>query len=130
MRVSSVYNKRLTAIEEAERKVRIAKRRVYEAKRKLGETLALREGDHTRRVRVDSSDKYDVSFPKDAVWISPSGLFFVRKVNGSYFLYDDPAKAEFADFPTLEAAKRYVKDIEKEGFDVELNPWEDPENYR
>lgn len=128
MRVSSIYNKRLAAIEEAERKVRIAKRKLYEAKRELDE--ALEESDHTRRVHVDSSDKYDVPFPEDAAWISPSGLFFVRKVNGSYFLYDDPAKAEFADFPTLEAAKRYVKDIEKEGFDVELNPWEDPENYR
>lgn len=128
MRVSSIYNKRLAAIEEAEREVRIAKRKLYEAKRELDE--ALEESDHTRRVQVDSSDKYDVPFPEDAAWISPSGLFFVRKVNGSYFLYDDPAKAEFADFPTLEAAKRYVKDIEKEGFDVELNPWEDPENYR
>lgn len=128
MRVSSIYDERLVAIEEAERKVRIAKRRLYEAKRELDE--ALEESDHTRRIKVDSSDKYDVPFPEDAAWISPSGLFFVRKVNGSYFLYDDPAKAEFADFPTLEAAKRYVKDIEKEGFDVELNPWEDPENYR
>lgn len=97
---------------------------------KVHKKSRLGESEHTRKVPVDFSDEYDTPFPEDAVWISPSGLFFVRKVNGSYFLYDDPAKAEFADFPTLEAAKKYVKSLESDGFDVELNPWEDPENYR
>lgn len=96
---------------------------------RLGESEKIAYSKHTKRVPVDFSAKYDTPFPEDAIWISPSGLFFVREVNdGVYFLYDDPAKAEFADFPTLEAAKDYVESLEREGSEVELNPWEDPIN--
>jgi len=96
---------------------------------KVHKKEVLGESSHTRKVSVGSSSDYDVSFPKDAIWISPSGLFFVRKVNGSYFLYDDPSKEEFASFSTLAAAKNYVEELESDGFEIELKPWEDPENY-
>lgn len=96
---------------------------------KVHKKEVLGESSHTRKVSVDSSSDYDVPFPKDAIWISPSGLFFVRKVNGSYFLYDDPSKEEFASFSTLAAAKNYVEELESDGFEIELKPWEDPENY-
>jgi hypothetical protein len=44
-------------------------------------------------------------------------------------LYDDPSKEEFASFSTLAAAKNYVEELESDGFEIELKPWEDPENY-
>ena len=47
MRISNIYDKQLQAIEEAEMKVRIAKRNLKEAERELDETLALVETELT-----------------------------------------------------------------------------------
>lgn len=98
---------------------------------KLGESQPkIAYSKHTMRVPVDTSVHYETPYPEDALWISPTGLFFVRKMNDAcYFLYDDPAKSEIADFPTLEDAKEEALRIEREGSEVELNPWEDPMNY-
>ena len=43
MEITNIYDKQLQAIEEAEKKVRIAKRNLKEAERELDETLALVE---------------------------------------------------------------------------------------
>ena len=108
---------------------RMAPAHVVNPYTKVHKRKILGESSHIRKVSVGSSGNYDVPFPKDAVWISPSGLFFVRKVNDSYFLYDDPSKEEFASFSTLAAAKDCVEELENDGFEIELKPWEDPENY-
>ena len=45
MKIENIYDKHLQAIEEAERKVRIAKRRLFEAESNLDKTLALVESE-------------------------------------------------------------------------------------
>ncbi len=57
MKVSNIYDEQLAAIEEVERKVRIAKRRLREAERELDETLRL--------VEVDTSKSFffQIKFP-------------------------------------------------------------------
>lgn len=45
MKIENIYDKHLQAIEEAEMKVRVAKRNLKEAERELDETLALVESE-------------------------------------------------------------------------------------
>ena len=47
MKIENIYDKQLQAIEEAEMKVRIAKRRLFEAEFELDKTLALVEAELT-----------------------------------------------------------------------------------
>ncbi|MBR4629373.1 MAG: hypothetical protein IKO57_02860 [Treponema sp.] len=45
MKITNIYDKQLQAIEEAEMKVRVAERRLFEAERELDETLDLVEAE-------------------------------------------------------------------------------------
>lgn len=73
MKITNIYDKQLQAIEEAEEKVRIAKRNLKEAERELDETLALVEArfENEREcvIEVKEDDKwrmvgYDRDNPK------------------------------------------------------------------
>lgn len=66
MKIANIYDKQLQAIEEAEMKVRIAKRNLKEAERELDETLALveHELDEARKplkeIHIIGDDKFAV----------------------------------------------------------------------
>ena len=56
MKIENIYDKHLQAIEEAEKKVRIAKRNLKEAERELDETLALVESELDEKLFDDEGD--------------------------------------------------------------------------
>lgn len=66
MKIENIYDKQLQAIEEAEMKVRVAKRNLKEAERELDETLALveQELDEARKplkeIHIIGDDKFAV----------------------------------------------------------------------
>lgn len=56
MKIENIYDKHPQAIEEAEKKVRIAKRNLKEAERELDETLALVESELDEKLFDDEGD--------------------------------------------------------------------------
>ena len=56
MKIENIYDKHLQAIEEAEKKVRIAKRNLKEAEMELDETLALVESELDEKLFDDEGD--------------------------------------------------------------------------
>lgn len=74
MEITNIYDKQLQAINEAEMKVHIAKRRLFEAERELDETLKLVETElNLKEVDLFKKDKqgYDIGFAVkvDGDWV-------------------------------------------------------------
>lgn len=64
------YGEQLSRIEEAEKKVRIAKAKLFEAEKELDETLDLVESELNEASAIDSATEVTIQSFRDNCWIT------------------------------------------------------------